>query len=162
MCSSDLSHGQKLNPYEEEVVHRYRFTLVTTPNSKEKEYAMHEDDMSHMAEVFLNGGLPFPEYLTESKLHHVSIGLGKAKNDMQRKYGTHFMAKYSVPRPNGKVTELSVISGMMFYSRKDAPYEVMVYDGREDNEPIGYQTDEDLILLIAKLLAEGESNGIQE
>ena len=99
-------------------------------------------------------------FRSESKLHHVSIGLGKAKNDMQRKYGTHFMAKYSVPRPNGKVTELSVISGMMFYSRKDAPYEVMVYDGREDNEPIGYQTDEDLILLIAKLL--GESNGIQE
>ena len=120
---------------------------------------MIEDNMSDMAEVFLNGGLPFPEYLTESKLHHVSIGLGKAMNDMQRKYGTHFMAKYSVPRPNGKVTELSVISGMMFYSRKGEPYEIMVHE-REGNDPLPYQTDEDLMLLIAKLLGEGESNGL--
>ena len=41
---------------------------------------------------------------------------------------------------------------MMFYSRKDAPYEVMVYDGNED--PYAYQTDEDLMLLLAKLLGE--------
>ena len=154
-------HGQKLNPFEKEVVRRYKGTIVTTPNSREREYAMHEDDMSHMADVFLNGQLPYAEYLTESDYHPISKGGGKALADMRDKYGSSFMAKYSVPRPDGRVTHLSVISGMMFYSRRDAPYEIMVYEnGKRDNEPIGYQTDEDLMILIAKLL--GESDGIQK
>ncbi len=119
---------------------------------------MHEDDMTHMAEVFLNRQLPYAEYLTESDYHPISKGGSKALADMRDKYGSSFMAKYSVPRPDGRVTHLSVISGMMFYSRRDAPYEIMVYENgkKKDNEPYGYQTDEDLILLIAKLLGESE------
>ena len=125
---------------------------------------MHEDDMTFMADVFLKRQLPYAEYLTESGYHDLSRDvITKSPNEsamrqMMDKYGEHFMAIYQIPRPNGVVTKVSVISGMMFYSRKDAPYEVMVYDGREDNDPYGYQTDEDLLLLIAKLL--GESDGI--
>ena len=129
---------------------------------------MHEDDMTHMADVFLNRQLPYAEYLTESGLHPITKNENKAiaegRDDsgalakMRRKYGDHFIARYSVPRPNGKFTELSVISGMMFYSRRDAPYEIMMYENgkKRDNEPIGYQTDEDLMILIAKLLGESE------
>jgi hypothetical protein len=130
---------------------------------------MHEDDMTFMGEVFLNRQLPYAEYLTESGLHPITknedkaIAGGKDKDGalakMRNKYGDHFLARYSVPRPNGKFTELSVISGMMFYSRKDEPYEIMVYR-KEDNDPLPYQTDEQLMLFIAKLL--GEDDGIQE
>jgi len=39
---------------------------------------------------------------------------------------------------------------------------VMVYDGTEDNDPYAYQTDEDLMLLLAKLLGEGDSHGLSK
>jgi hypothetical protein len=83
---------------------------------------------------------------------------------MKEKYGNHFQCKYKLPRPDGTVTEVSVISGMMFYSRKDAPYEVMVYTAYDerDNYPYSYQTDEDLMLLLAKLLGEGGSHGLSK
>ena len=139
------------------------------PSELKERYMMIEDDMTFMADVFLNRQLPYAEYLTESGLHPITKNENKAiaegRDDsgalakMRRKYGDHFIARYSVPRPNGKFTELSVISGMMFYSRRDAPYEIMVYgEGTKerDNEPIGYQTDEDLMILIAKLLGESE------
>jgi hypothetical protein len=126
------------------------------PSELKERYMMIEDDMTHMADVFLNRQLPYAEYLIESDYHPISKGGGKALADMRDKYGCSFIAKYSVPRPDGRFTEVSVICGMMFYCRKDAPYEIMVYDGREDNDPYGYQTDEDLMILIAKLLGESE------
>ena len=126
---------------------------------------MHDDDMSFMREVFMPDAhgnekprLPFNKYIYEWGFHPMSPEV-MAEGDnsgalakMRKKYGDSFMCKYKVPRPDGTVTELSVICGMMFYCRTDAPYEVMVYDNREDHEPFGYQTDEDLMLLIAKLL----------
>lgn len=127
---------------------------------------MHEDDMSFMREVFMPDAhgnekprLPFSKYIYEWGLHPMSRDLSKpdpsgALSKMRRKYGDSFACKYRIPRPDGTVVELSVISGMMFYCRKDAPYEVMVYDDREDNDPLPYQTDEDLMILIAKLLGE--------
>jgi hypothetical protein len=54
---------------------------------------------------------------------------------------------------------VSVISGNMFYCRPDAPYEVRVI-GMNDDEPRGYQTDEDLMILLAKLVAQGDTDGI--
>jgi hypothetical protein len=133
---------------------------------------MHEDDMSFMREVFMpdtqgneKPRLPFNKYIFEWGYHHMCKDLEKLKDapdpngalaKMRDKYGESFMAKYRIPRPDGTKTEVSVICGMMFYCRKDAPYEVMVYDNREDNDPYAYQTDEDLMLLIAKLLGEND------
>lgn len=136
---------------------------------------MHEDDMSFMREVFMPDDqgnekprLPFNQYIFEWGLHNICKEvMAKGDNNgalakMRDKYGESFACKYKVPRPGGAVTEVSVICGMMFYSRTDAPYEVMVYDGREDNDPLPYQTDEDLMLLIAKLLDEGDNNGLSK
>ena len=128
--------------------------------------SLHEDDMSFMREVFMpdeHGNekprLPYNEFIYEWGLHPVSQGKGEAIKDMHRKYGDHFLCRYRIPCPSGKVVTLSVITGMMFYSRKDAPYEVMVNEA-ESNDPLAYQTDEDLMLLIAKLLTEGEDDGL--
>ena len=141
---------------------------------------MHEDDMSFMREVFMpdtqgneKPRLPFNQYIYEWGLHHMCREMEEvsakkpdpngALAKMRKKYGDSFMAKYRIPRPDGTKTELSVICGMMFYSRKGEPYEVMV-NGGEDNhgDPLAYQTDEDLMLLIAKLLTEGGSNGLSK
>jgi hypothetical protein len=135
---------------------------------------MREDDMSFMQEVFMpdtqgneKPRLPYNQYIVEWGYHHMCKDLDDLKDEpdpngalakMRKKYGKSFQCRYSIPRPDGTKTELSVISGMMFYSRTDAPYEVMVYDGDED--PLPYQTDEDLMLLLAKLLGEGETNGL--
>jgi hypothetical protein len=136
-----------------------------------RRYAMQEDDMSFMREVFMpdtqgneKPKLPFSQYITEWGLHRMSQEVnateGGAMADMRRKYGNHFQCRYSIPRTGGAVSNVSVICGMMFYSRKDAPYEVMV-DGDNDYH-LPYQTDEDLMLLIAKLLNEGESHGLSK
>ena len=132
---------------------------------------MHEDDMSFMCEVFIPDAelkqkprLPFNEYIVNWGLHPMSVEVREkaphlsALSYMRKKYGDSFQCRYNIPRPDGTFTELSVISGMMFYCRKDAPYEVMIYGGKSDGDPLPYQTDEDLMLLIAKLL--GESDGL--
>ena len=131
---------------------------------------MHEDDMSHMREVFMPDDqgnekprLPFNRYIVEWGFHPMSKEvMAKGDNNgalskMRRKYGDSFMCKYKVPRPDGTLVHLSVISGMMFYSRKDAPYEILCSldeDETGTNDPRAYQTDEDLMLLLAKLLGE--------
>ena len=52
----------------------------------------------------------------------------------------------------------SVISGMMFYSRINAPYEIMGPSEREDDsgDPRGYQTEEDLMVYLAKLVSKAK------
>lgn len=140
---------------------------------------MSEDDMTFMHEVFMpeNGDkpkLPFAQYIQAWGFHPLTQetskekdtvqgdtkqGSGSAMADMRRKYGEHYQVFYKVPRPDGTLTKLSVICGMMFYSRKDEPYEVMVYTSPEagENQPLPYQTDEQLMLLIAKLLNQGDN-----
>jgi hypothetical protein len=138
-----------------------------------RSYSMNDDDMSFMREVFMpdtqgndKPKLPFNQYIVEWGLHRVSqevntaTGGGGALADMRRKYGNHFQCRYSIPRPDGEPIKVSVISGMMFYSRKDAPYEVMI-DGGSDRH-MAYQTDEDLMLLLAKLLNEGDGHGLSK
>jgi hypothetical protein len=53
--------------------------------------------------------------------------------------------------------EVSVISGSMFYCTPNAPYEVSV----NGDEPLDRLTDEDLMILLAKIIAGGD-HGIQE
>ena len=88
---------------------------------------MHEDDMSFMREVFMpdeHGNekprLPYNQFIYQWGLHPMSQFKDKlddgngALAKMRRKYGNHFVAKYRVPRHDGTVVHLSVISGMMF------------------------------------------------
>ena len=102
-------------------------------------------DMSHMVSVFMpidrdRPALPYDEFIVEGGRHPTAIA-------EDPKYGGHFYAKYKFP--NGR--EVSVICGQMFYSRIDAPYEVMFDD---EDEPHGYQTDEDLMILLAKAIGD--------
>jgi hypothetical protein len=117
---------------------------------------MGDDDMSFMEDVFLNRQLPFAEYLVECGYHPITLGdkVSGALHDMNRKYGMHFSAKYKIPCKGGAVFEVSVISGKMFYSRADAPYEVMGPD--MDDDVLGNQTDEDLMVYLAKLIARAK------
>ena len=144
----------------------------------ERMYLMIEDDMSHMEDVFLHRQLPFPEYIVRSGYHETTREvIGKtcaAETDknatseqvgmfrkMMNKYGLHFRAVYEIPCASGRVINVSVISGKMFYSRTDAPYEVLCSldeDESGTNDPRPYQTDEDLMLLLAKLI--GEKDGL--
>ena len=129
---------------------------------------MHEDDMSYMKEVFMPDDqgnekprLPYNQYITEWGYHPMcqEIMAGGALDKMLKKYGLSFSVKYKIPRPNGTLVNLSVISGMMFYSRKGEPYEILCSADEDEtgtNDPRPYQTDEDLMLLIAKLLTQGE------
>lgn len=158
------------NSMAEEAAKRFK-------SRKEGEYMMIEDDMSFMAPIFLDRQLPYPEYLVECGYHpitkeilskrHNEFTLSDEKNieisalgDMMRKYGLHFSAKYEIPRRRGGVFNVSVISGKMFYSRTDAPYEISGPDMRdeddESSDPLGYQTDEQLMLYLAKLIVTAD------
>jgi hypothetical protein len=136
---------------------------------------MIEDDMSFMEPVFMERQLPFPEYLERCGYHSMTQEILNKYNDpinpdhaskrsaleaMLDKYGKHFSASYRFPCKGGASISISVISGKMFYSRIDAPYEIMgvaLDDEREDgNEPMPYQTDEQLMIYLAKVLAHSQ------
>lgn len=124
------------------------------------------ENMNHMEDVFLNRQLPFVEYIVECGYHPMTQRYlnchpekESALRDMMDKYGSHFSAKYQIPCEGGAVFEVSVISGMMFYSRIDAPYEIMgpsvsVHD--DSGDPRGYQTEEDLMVYLAKLVSKAK------
>ena len=102
------------------------------------------DDMTHMEAVFLpidreRPALPYDEFIVDGGRHPVG--------DMENKVGGHFYARYKFP--NG--TSVSVVCGQLFYSTIDAPYEVRI-DG--EDEPRGYQTDEELMILLAKAIGD--------
>lgn len=104
------------------------------------------DEFAYMRNVFMpvdggNPNLPFSEFITDSGLHKIADGI--------EKYSNNFFAQYSIPRDGGTIG-VSVISGNMFYCQPDAPYEVMI-NGAGD--PRGYVTDEQLMILLAKLIA---------
>lgn len=145
------------NPYAEIVNKR-----ISAKSKDWDNYMSREDDMEFMREVFMpdkDGNLkpllPFAQYIYEWGEHPVMREMDSAYKD---KYGSSFFARYNVPRPDGSLTGISVVCGSYFYSRRDAPYEVLVNvpDGNDD-EPFGYQTDEDLMMLVARLLNEGDT-----
>lgn len=108
---------------------------------------------AHMEAVFMpidrdKPALPFSEYITEHGKHPIVRG--------SNNYNHHYYAKYSIPRKDGTMG-VSVISGAMFYCTHDAPYEVSV----NMDEPHGRLTDEELMILLAKIIAGGDY-GIQE
>ncbi len=101
------------------------------------------DDMSHMVSVFMpidrdKPALPYDEFITVGGIH--------PRLDRDGLHGGHFFAGYEFP--NGR--RVSVICGALFCSRIDAPYEARV-DGEE---PHGYLTDEELMILLAKAIGD--------
>ena len=105
---------------------------------------MRQDDMSFMEAVFLpidrdRPSLPYDEFITEWGKH--------PSGRFDDKLGRHFYAKYEFP--NGR--RVSVVCGKLFYSQINAPYEVMFED---EDEPHGYQTDEELMILLAKAIGD--------
>jgi hypothetical protein len=146
------------NPWAEEVNKR-----ISQTSKYWEVYMAREDDMEFMREVFMpdkDGNLkpllPFAHYIYEWGEHPI---MHEMRDKDRSKYGSSFFAQYRVPRPDGTLTGISVVCGHYFYSRKDAPYEILIInepDGNDD-EPMGYRTDEDLMLLIAQLLNEGET-----
>jgi hypothetical protein len=157
---------------------------VGKPNDTKERYMMIEDDMSFMEPIFLEKQLPFPEYLERCGYHPMTqevmnkykdlddesinprsthggdeqIAKRSALEGMLNKYGLHFSASYRFPCKGGASISVSVISGKMFYSRVDAPYEIMGValddqDREDSSEPMPYQTDEQLMIYLAKVLA---------
>lgn len=95
--------------------------------------------MSHMAEVFNTPLLPYKEFLVTYGKH------GAALMEASGKLGQHYHARYEFPCG----TEVSVISGSLFYCSPDAPYEYRI----GEDEPVGHQTDEELYVLLTKIVA---------
>ena len=106
---------------------------------------MRKDDMTHMEAVFVptdrdRPSLPYDEFIVDGGQHPLSDAFNS-------KVGGHYYARYEFPNGN----EVSVVCGQLFYSTIEAPYEVRV-DG--EDEPHGYQTDEDLMILLAKAIGD--------
>lgn len=119
--------------------------FISTNAVPKGSFKMTRNDMSHMEAVFVpidrdKPCLPYDEFIVEGGRHPSAFA-------SDPKYGDHFYAKYVFP--NGK--KVSVICGAMFYSRTDAPYEVMFED---EDDPHGYQTDEELMILLAKAIGD--------
>lgn len=105
------------------------------------------DKFAHMEAVYIpidrdKPNLPFSEFIVEHGRHKIVRG--------SMNYEHHYHARYSIPRDSGFM-DVSVISGSMFYCEPDAPYEVSV----NMDEPHGRLTDEDLMILLAKIVAGG-------
>jgi hypothetical protein len=99
---------------------------------------MRLNNMSHMAEVFTTPLLPYKEFLVTHGKHGAALMEGG-------KLGNHYHARYEFPCG----TEVSVISGPLFYCSPDAPYEYRI----GEDEPVGHQTDEELYILLTKIVA---------
>ena len=94
--------------------------------------------MTHIAEIFITPLLPYSEFLvTHGKNHAALMESGKL--------GGHYHAMYKFPCG----TEVSVISGPLFYCSPDAPYEYRI----NEDEPVGHVTDEELFILLTKMVA---------
>jgi hypothetical protein len=123
-----------------------------------------------MEEVFLpdkHGNekpkLPFNKYIVEWGYHSMYESALRNPNgimaEMARKNGKSYKAKYSIPCTSGAVFTVSVVCGSTMHCSAEAPYEVMMPNVWEDSdEPFGYQTDEDLMILLAKLINHAKEN----
>ena len=123
-----------------------------------------------MEEAFMTPLLPYKQYITEHGQHSVGRTGGAT---------AHFYAQYEFPQQQISV---SLIHGPMFHCDLDRPYEWRVrrmyvskdaptyvwaekawHDERSDTlieEPEGYRTEEELYILLTKIL--GGSYGIQK
>lgn len=103
---------------------------------------------AHMEEVFAPKGkgkptLPLSEFITDHGTHPIVYTAVLGAHSSEH----HYRARYSIPL-RGEIVRVSVISGAMFQCTPDAPYEVMVNGA----EPRGYMDDEELMLLLARIV----------
>ena len=99
---------------------------------------MRLNNMNHMAEIFNTPLLPYREFLVTHGKHGAALMEGG-------KLGDHYHARYEFRCG----TEVSVISGPLFYCSPDAPYEYRI----NAQEPVGHQTDEELYILLTRIVA---------
>jgi hypothetical protein len=103
---------------------------------------------AHMEEVFAPKGkgkptLPFSEFITDHGTHPIVYTAIPGKHSSEH----HYRARYSIPL-RGEIVRVSVVSGALFHCAPDAPYEVRINGA----EPYGCMTDEELMLLLAKIV----------
>ena len=122
-------------------------------------------EFDHMHEVFLpdkhgdeKPRLPFSEYIVEWGYHPMYESALRnpdgIMSQMARKNGKSFRAIYSIPCKGGAMMKVSVVCGATMHCSANAPYEVNMPNIWQNSEdPFGYQTDEDLMILLAKLIA---------
>jgi hypothetical protein len=122
-------------------------------------------EFDHMQEVFLpdkhgdeKPRLPFSEYIVEWGYHPMYESALQnpdgIMSQMARKNGKSFRAIYSIPCKGGAMMKVSVVCGATMHCSANAPYEVNMPNIWQNSEdPFGYQTDEDLMILLAKLIA---------
>jgi hypothetical protein len=122
-------------------------------------------EFDHMQEVFLpdkhgdeKPRLPFSEYIVEWGYHPMYESALQnpdgIMSQMARKNGKSFRAIYSIPCKGGAMMKVSVVCGATMQCSANAPYEVNMPNIWQNSEdPFGYQTDEDLMILLAKLIA---------
>ena len=122
-------------------------------------------EFDHMHEVFLpdkhgdeKPRLPFSEYIVEWGYHPMYESALRnpdgIMSQMARKNGKSFRAIYSIPCKGGAMLKVSVVCGATMHCSANAPYEVNMPNIWQNSEdPFGYQTDEDLMILLAKLIA---------
>ena len=122
-------------------------------------------EFDHMQEVFLpdkhgdeKPRLPFSEYIVEWGYHPMYESALQnpdgIMSQMARKNCKSFRVIYSIPCKGGAMMKVSVVCGATMHCSANAPYEVLMPNIWQDSEdPFGYQTDEDLMILLAKLIA---------
>ena len=122
-------------------------------------------EFDHMHEVFLpdkhgdeKPRLPFSEYIVEWGYHPMYESALRnpdgIMSQMARKNGKSFRAIYSIPCKGGAMMKVSVVCGATMHCSANAPYEFdMPNIWHNSEDPFGYQTDEDLMILLAKLIA---------
>ena len=101
-----------------------------------------DNDMSFMRVVFISPhkrkpSLPYVEFITK---------WGENLSLRNLNEGEHYFAQYLFP--NG--TRVGVLCGALFRSTIDGPYEVSI----NQEASWGYQTDRDLMLLLAKAIGD--------
>jgi hypothetical protein len=102
-----------------------------------------------MRELFMTPSLPFKEYIVEHGLHHITQS--KSVNGKDETLADHFYADYLFP---DQLVSVSLIHGPLFHCSLEQPYEWRASDlsrGKQE-EPIGYQTDEDLYIFLTKVI----------
>lgn len=105
--------------------------------------------------------MPFKEFIVMDKEHEIG------KNDIRQElktlafnFGDLESRRVRYEFPNGYGA--SVIMGELFHTSKDCPYEIgLLHHGKLDyralgedtDDVLGYQTDADLMIVLAKLMA---------
>ena len=111
----------------------------------------------------MNQDMPFKEFIVMDKLDEFGAKDGRFKlkyKNLARQLGDVDSRRVRYEFPNGYGA--SVIMGELFHTSKDCPYEIgLLHHGKLDYNALGggiddvlsFQTDADLMIVLAKLMA---------